>query len=90
MASLATTAVASPCDDALNACDRALNDQLRRNQTQKLLIMDLEEANKIRQQIINDRDRELNKWYRDPFTVAGVTITVSAVAALYVYSQVRR
>lgn len=86
----ATTSSAQTCDEVLTACDRALNFQIEMNEAQRELLVDMESLNRAQADLISQKNNQLEAWYRNPFVVGGVGISVGVILGAAIVNRLSR
>lgn len=66
-------ASAETCPEVLKKCDAALQAQIELNQLKDDLISNLQMKTALQDALLEDKNRELNAWYRDPVKVSALT-----------------
>ena len=80
---------APKCDQVLQACDKALNDQIKLNSLQSAIIDSMEK----RTTIIVEQNKELqisnDSWYHNPFVVGGMGISAGIILGTLITSKLK-
>jgi len=71
------------CDQVIQACDKALDDEGKEIDADKLLILDLGNANRDLMLRSEDAESELDAWYRNPWMLLSIGFIIGGLGGIY-------
>lgn len=77
-----TNAQQPSCEEVLSKCDKALTSQRELSGIQKQIIADQEKRFAVTYQALGEANSELSRWYRNPWVVGPITLSLGLIIGL--------